>query len=114
MRLGDELSPEADNDSVRSDPRGAAVLAQPLAIGDTIYHVGHEPEAGEIVWLNGVEATVSWFWANSEEELAELNAPALLVRPMQQEWWVRIRVSAGLKGWIQAWNKRIDGRDACA
>lgn len=114
MRLGHELSPEADSDSVRSDPRGAAVLARLLAIGDTIYHLGHEPETGEIVWLQGVEVTVNWFWADREEDLAQLNAPAVVVKPIKQEWWVRIRTFEGLEGWIQAWDKRIDGRDACA
>jgi hypothetical protein len=113
MRLEDELSPESDFDSLRSDPRAAAVLAKRLAMGDTIYHIGHEQEVGEIVWLDGVAATVNWFWADREEDLAQLNAPAVLVRPMQQEWWVRIRTAAGLEGWIQAWKKKIDGRDAC-
>ena len=68
---------------------------------------------GEMVWLRGVEATVNWFWADSKEDLAELNAPALLVRPLRQEWWVRIHTSGGRGGWIQAWNKSIEGKDSC-
>jgi hypothetical protein len=113
MRLLDELSPEADNDSIQADQRGARVLARQLAPGDTIYHIGHIPEAGEIVWLDGVQAVAAWFWADREEDLKELDAPAVVVRPIRQEWWVRIRTRTGQIGWIQAWNKQIEGKDAC-
>jgi hypothetical protein len=113
MRLLDNLGPEADNDSIQADPRGAAVLGRQLAPGDTIYHIGHVPEAGEIVWLDGVRAVVAWFWADREEDLKEFDAPAVVARPISQEWWVRIRTRDGQAGWIQAWNKQIEGQDAC-
>jgi hypothetical protein len=113
MRLVDELSPEADNESIQADQRGARVLARQLMPGDTIIHIGHVPEAGEIVWLDGVQAVASWFWADREEDLKDFDAPAVVVRPIRQEWWVRIRTPTGQTGWIQAWKKQIEGRDAC-
>jgi hypothetical protein len=113
MRVIDVLGPEPENDSVLSDPRATAVLGRQLAPGDTIYHIGHVPETGELVWLDGVSALADGFWVDREEDLKELDLPAVLARPMRREWWVRIRRPAGRSGWIQAWNKQIEGTDAC-
>jgi hypothetical protein len=110
MRLIDNLSPEADNTSVLSDPRAAAVLARQLEVGDTIYHLGTEDETGEVVWLDGVTVRAAWFWVDvdGQDEMPASDFPGLLVRPIHHQWWVRIRTASGQEGWIEAWNKRIE------
>jgi hypothetical protein len=110
MRLIDELSPEADNSSVLSDPGARAVLARRLEIGDTMYHLGTEDETGEVVWLDGVTVRAAWFWvdADSQDQLPAAGFPGLLVRPIHHEWWVRLRADRGRHGWVQVWNKRIE------
>jgi hypothetical protein len=110
--LADYLAEEGP--SPRPGPAGSArrtALRNRLAPGDTIYLIGEVTETGERVWARGVEDTVEAFW--SEPAFEKPDAPAVMVRPIEQEWWVHVNVG-GRSGWIQAWNRRIDGTDACA
>jgi hypothetical protein len=111
LRLSDYLA-EAESPPVSpgvdSDSRTA--LRQPLAPGDTVYLIGEVSEVGERVWTRGRAVTVESFWA--EPEVDDANAPAILVRPIVHEWWVRIDAH-GRRGWIQAWERRLEGTDAC-
>lgn len=91
---------------------GPPALRKPMAVGDTIYFVGDVTEVGALVWARGDTAVVEPFWAEGSE-FDDPDAPAVLVRPLVREWWVRVTVG-DRTGWIQAWNRRIDGTDACA
>lgn len=94
-----------------ADSARLTTLHKPLAPGDTLYLVGEVSEVGERVWTRGVEATVEPFW--SEPDFEKAGAPAVLIRPIEHEWWVHIE-AGGRLGWIQAWNRNIDGTDACS
>ncbi len=112
MRVSDHMdaefnpAPVTHGDSVR-----AASLAKTLAVGDTLYVIGEMPEAGEVLWVGGATAIVEYFWA--EDARGNPTAPAVQVRPIQHEWWVHIRTTDGRTGWIEAWDRRIHGSDAC-
>lgn len=111
LSLSDYLADEEQHP--RPAPAESArrtALRRPLAPGDTIYIVGEVSEVGERVWARGVEATVESFW--SEPEFERPDAPAVLIRPIEHEWWVHID-AGGRLGWIQAWNRNIEGTDAC-
>jgi hypothetical protein len=108
FRLADYL---ADEETTNADAATLATLRRPLAGGDTVYLVGEVTEVGERVWFRGVSVTVQAFWA--EPTFDDPKAPAALVRPIVHEWWVHIS-SGGRSGWIQAWNRNIEGTDACA
>jgi len=86
-----------------------AELQRLLAPGDTIYIVGHEPEVGEVVWAKGRQVTVYPFWDDDRRDRA---GPAVLLRPIVHEWWVRI-THKGRSGWIQTWGRWFQGADAC-
>jgi len=86
-------------------------IRRPLAVGDTVYLIGEVTEVGERVWFRGVSVTVQAFWA--EPTFDDPKAPAALIRPIVHEWWVHISWG-GRSGWIQAWNRNIEGTDACA
>jgi hypothetical protein len=111
LRLADYLAEDehpsaaAQADSVRT------ALRRPLAPGDTVYLIGEVSEVGERVWTHGHTATVEPFWA--EPGVEDANAPAILVRPIIHEWWVHIN-AGGRRGWIQAWERNLQGADACA
>ncbi len=102
----------AARDSASRAAPGLAPLRAPLAAGDSIYLVGEVSEEGALVWTRGTTAVVEPFWAEGSE-LDDPTAPAVLVRPIVHEWWVHVTAN-GRSGWIQAWNRRIDGTDACA
>ena len=84
-------------------------LRRPVQPGDTIYLVGHEPEIGEDVWFRGYQVAVGRFWVQTRRRP---DPPAVLTRPIVHEWWVRI-TQGKRRGWIQAWERPIDGADAC-
>ena len=109
FRLADYVEPETTGPSPGDSAR-RAVLAEPLAPGDTLYFIGEVSEVGEAVWWHGVTATVTGLW--SEPSFTRPTAPAVLVRPITQEWWVHVD-AGGRRGWIQAWGPAIDGADAC-
>jgi hypothetical protein len=102
----------AARDSASRAAPGLAPLRAPLAPGDSIYLVGEASEEGPVVWARGTTAVVEPFWAEGSE-LDDPAAPAVLIRPIVHEWWVHVTAN-GRSGWIQAWDRRIDGRDACA
>ena len=111
LRLSDYLA-EAEQPSVSppADSGSLVALRQPLAPGDTVYLIGEVSEVGERVWIRGRMATVQAFWA--EPGVEDAGAPAILVRPIVHEWWVRINAH-GRRGWIQAWERNLEGTDAC-
>jgi hypothetical protein len=105
LRLADYLA-EAQGPS-----ESVTALRRPLAPGDTVYLVGEVSEVGEQVWSHGRTATVEGFW--SEPGAEDPNAPAILVRPIVHEWWVHINAQ-GRRGSIQAWERHLEGTDACS
>ncbi len=110
MRLADHVSEESVPPLVtKADSVAYAALRRPLASGDTVYLIGHEPEVGEVVWFKGQRATVGTFWVQPGSHRLAL---AVLSRPIEHEWWVRITRN-GRTGWIQAWGHHFDGADAC-
>jgi hypothetical protein len=112
FRLADYL---ADDEhalaATQADSARLTAWRQPLAPGDTVYLIGEVSEVGERVWTHGRTATVEGFWA--EPGVEDANAPAILVRPIVHEWWVHIDAH-GRRGWIQAWERNLEGTDACA
>jgi hypothetical protein len=112
LRLSDYLA-EAESPPVppRVDSDSLTALRQPLAPGDTVYLIGEVSEVGERVWTRGRAVTVESFWA--EPGVEDTNAPAILLRPIVHEWWVRINAH-GRRGWIQAWERHLEGTDACS
>jgi hypothetical protein len=112
LRLADYLAEaEALPRSSPARPDSVTALRQPLVPGDTVYLIGEVSEVGEQVWSHGRTATVESFW--SEPGADDANAPAILVRPIVHEWWVRINAQ-GRRGWIQAWERRLEGTGACS
>lgn len=112
LRLSDYLAEgEQPTASPPGDSGSVIALRRLLAPGDTVYLVGEVSEVGERVWIRGRLATVQAFWA--EPGVEDANAPAILVRPIVHEWWVRINAN-GRRGWIQAWERNLEGTDACS
>lgn len=114
LRLADylaEAEAQAPPRSAQAPPDSVAALHRRLAPGDTVYLIGEVSEVGEQVWSHGRTATVEGFW--SEPGAEDGNAPAILLRPIVHEWWVRINAQ-GRRGWIQAWERHIEGADACS
>ena len=112
LRLADYLADaEAPPRAAQAAPDSVTALRQPLAPGDTVYLIGEVSEVGEQVWSHGRTLTVGSFWSEPGGE--DAHAPAILVRPIVHEWWVRINAQ-GRRGWIQAWERHLEGTDACS
>jgi hypothetical protein len=110
LKLAEYLGGEVQEPpATRAESLALAELQRPLAAGDTIYIVGHEPEVGDVVWAKGSLATVYQFW---DDDRRDRGGPALLVRPIVHEWWVHITHN-GRRGWIQTWGRWFEGADAC-
>lgn len=108
----DHIDKDAESPpKTRADSQRIAALRRPLAKGDTLYHIGQETEMGDVVWLRGYTAVIANAWA--EPEMPDPEAPAVAVRPIQQEWWVRVTYR-GRVGWVQVWKHVPDGADGCA
>jgi len=111
LRLSDYLAENQPPQASAPDSGNLMGLRQLLAAGDTVYLIGEVSEMGERVWTHGRIVTVGSFWA--EPGVEDAGAPAILLRPIVHEWWVHINAQ-GRRGWIQAWERNLEGTDACA
>jgi len=109
---GESVETEAGNVYVRS--AGMVVLKYPLeqradsiattpaaAPGDTLYLLSYEGEDSWVVWYRGRQYSLWHFWVEPGKTPRPQH-PGVLVRPLQAEWWVRLRNRAGARGWIEA------------
>lgn len=110
---GDAVEAETGDVYVRS--AGIVVLQYPLdqqavdsagsgpaaAPGDTLYLLSYEGEDSWVVWYGGRQYSLWRFWVDSGKT-PRPRFPGVLARPLQAEWWVRLRNRHGARGWIEA------------
>ncbi len=81
------------------DQVGIARVVKPydeLKPGERIRIYDYEGEGDYGVWVHGRMTTYSCFWDEKQSETSE----AVLERPPEMTWWVRVRNSKGKTGWL--------------
>jgi len=85
-----------------------------LAPGDTVYLMLYDGEDVFHAVYRGQPLAVEAFWAGPPGMLRPDDTPTYgrVIQDLRSEWWVRVRLSSGIVGWIQP-TETLQGLDAC-